>query len=275
MKVNKKNLISGSFFLLLAFLCLYFYRKTIDLQAENAILGLNYENLDSSFSESKNKTKSLIELNKSLYKENDDLYKEILILKKQKKKIEYVTTVKYETQVVEKIVKVLPDEYLFQTSFGMPICHYQKLESDYSFKTLPVSYKVSVITSEDNTNVKVEALSGYDQKTYTLPLDTINTETVKIQKPKDKIFSPHFSIGASVDTSYAVDPNIGFSFIHYKNFDFLKTNLIVSDKIKLGISPVSYNIKDKVILFQDLSFELGYSSDFNNNFVYLGISTKL
>ena len=86
MKVNNKNLISGSLFLLLLFLCLYFYNKIIDLQAENAILNVNYENLDSSFSESKNKTKSLLELNKSLYKENDDLYKEILILKRKKRK---------------------------------------------------------------------------------------------------------------------------------------------------------------------------------------------
>ena len=275
MKVSKKNLISGSLFLLLVFLCLYFYNKIIDLQAENAILNINYENLDSSFSESKNKTQSLLDLNKSLYKENDDLYKEILILKKKKKKIEYVTTVKYETEIVEKIVKVLPDEFLFKTSFGMPICHYQKIDSDYSFKTLPVSYRVSVITSEDSTNVAVKAFSDYDQKTYTLPLDTIDTETVKIQKPKDKIISPHFSIGASLDTSYTFDPNIGISFIHYKNFDFLKTNFILSDKMKIGISPVSYNIKDKVILFQDLSLEIGYSSDFNNNFLYLGISTKL
>jgi hypothetical protein len=276
MKKRNLYLVSGSILLLLIFAFLWLHKKYEAIRDERDILLLSIETKDSKLSSVKNKLLTEKQAAKKLLKDNSDLLEEILILKKRKESVKYIIETKYKTKTVEKVLTVLPENYLFSTSYGMPICEYKKNTdlSSYVFKTLPVEYSVNIINTDQSTSVKVIAKSEYNNKTYEIPLKDIKTESIKIKEEKDKIFRTDLSVGVVLNTDLTFGSTIGASFIHYKNFDFIKTNIIVNESVSLGVSPVSYNLKDKVSILQDLSIELGAFKGFQKEGLYIGLSTK-
>lgn len=274
MKASKKNLLSGSFLLILILLLFFFINQNLELRKEKDAFSFALENVQSDYSAVKNERVKEKALYSQLSAENKELLKEVLILKKRKQKVEYITETKYITETVEKIITKMPDSYLYQTSYGMPVCLYEKLSSDqHSFKTLPAEYSVSIISSKEETLVKVKAKSLFDGNYYKIPLEDITTKTIKVAPPQEDFFQTDLSIGFAITSTIETPTSLGVSFMEYKDFNFLKINLLIDNTPSLGVSPVSWNLGSKLTLIQDLSLEAGLEVQPSPN-AYFGLSTK-
>ena len=274
MKTNSKILlVSGSLLGLLTFALLWCIEYINELKEENTILYESINLSDVKIDSQKNIIISEQNLIKELTKENEEQAKQILALRKKKQKVVYRTQTKYETKTVEKIVKVLPDNYTFYTDYDLPICKYEKQQQDYIFKTLPVEYSATVTLTEKENIVSIEAKSLYDNKTYSVPIK--QTETLKVKEKKDNIFEPKVHLGIAATSDLKASGTLGVSFLQYKDFNFAKLNLILNDKASIGISPVTYNLSNHIALMNNTSIEAGISTDLNQNYFYLGFTTEL
>jgi len=274
MKKNKLKIVSGSLFILLVISLLYLYDQNKNLKIERDAFSLALDETETNYSFVKNERTKEKDLYSSLAKENESLLKEVLRLKKLKKQVKYVTQTKYITETVEKVIIKMPEEYIFYTSYGMPVCHYYKNQDNtHTFKTLPAEYSVSTITSTDQTLVKVEAKSLFNDESYEIPLDNITTEVKEIASPEEDFFQTELSIGIIAGTDFKVPATLGVSFMKYKEFNFLKINAIANTSLELGISPVSWNLASKASVIQDLYIEAGIKVNATPS-PYLGISTK-
>lgn len=274
MKKNKLKIVNGSLLLLLVISLLYLYNENKNLKVERDAFSFALNETETTFSFVKNERIKEKQLYSILAQENESLLKEVLILRKQKKKVEYITETKYITKTIEKTIVKMPEEYIFYTSYNMPICHYYKNEDNtHTFKTLPAEYSVSTITSSTETLVKVQAKSLFDNNTYDIPLENISTEVKKVTPPKENIFQTELSIGVIFGSDFKIPATLGVSFIKYKDYNFLKLNAIANDSLEIGVSPVSWNLGSKVSVIQDLYLEAGVKLNTNPS-PYLGISTK-
>lgn len=209
---------------------------------------------------------------KKLMQENQDLAKEVIRLNNTKQKIKYITVTEFETKTVTKTLKVLPDSYTFYTDYGMPVCLYEKLEENYKFETLPVKYTADIIITDTSTLVKVKAFSEYSDQEYKLP---VQTQTTKIKQKEDNLFNPKLSLGLSLDSALKPASTLSLSFLQKENYDFVRTDLHINDKVTFGFTPVSYNFSKHVPLLNDISIGVGVSTDLNSKFATLTLSTGL
>lgn len=274
MKKNKLKIASGSLLILLIVSLLYLYDQNQNLKIERDAFSLALDQTETDYSFVKNERVKEKDLYSILAKENESLLKEVLRLKKLKQEVKYVTETKYITETVEKVITKMPEEYIFYTSYNMPVCHYYKNQDNtHTFKTLPAEYSVSTITSTDQTLVKVEAKSLFDNQIYEIPLENITTEVKQIAPKKEDIFQTELSIGIIAGTDFKIPATLGVSFIKYKEFNFFKINAIANDSLELGITPVSWNLGSKASLIQDLYIEAGVKINTNPS-PYVGFSTK-
>ena len=269
---NPKILI-GSLLTVLLIVIFELWAKYVETVEENNLLHMSLEGAESGLKVEKNKLKTERELIKDLSKENKELTTQILHLRKLKDKIKYVNVTKYKTETVTKIVTELPDSFIFYTKYNMPICLYEKIEESYKFEILPVEYSANIVIAENSNTVNIKAKSLYDNKEYKIPVEV--TSTIKIKEKADNIFQPKLSLGLAVDSQVKANSSLGVSFFQYKKYNFLKTNLLLNQNPKIGISPVSYNFSDSIPLIQNTSLEIGIATDFFSNSFYLGISTEL
>lgn len=269
---NPKILI-GSLLILLLIIIFELRTRYVEAVEENNLLHMSLEGAQSGLKIQKNKLKTERKLIKDLSRKNKDLAAQVLHLKKIKEKIKYVNVTKYKTETVTKIVKELPDSFIFYTKYDMPICMYEKIEESYKFEVLPVEYTANVVIAENSNLVDIKAKSLYNNKEYKIPVEI--TSTVKVKEKTDKIFQPKLSLGLAIDSQIKANSSLGVSLFQYKKFNFLKANILINENPKIGISPVSYNFSNSIPLIQNTSLEIGISTDLLSNSLYLGISTEL
>ena len=107
-------------------------------------------------------------------------------------------------------------------------------------------------------------------------ISDIHISDVSEPTPKEKIYiEPHFSIGVYVDSKLNIEPAISISALHYKDFDFGKFDLSLSEKVKLGIAPVSYNLGSKVPVITDTWISLGVSWNVLDGNPYPGVDLSI
>ena len=239
------------------FLSRYQSNKTYDL-----LLGEKNSTIEE-LSVTKNKVKSLSGILSRKDSEVEELKEIIKSYENKPAQIEYV--VKTETVFVGNTqeTRELPEDHLFVFDNGLPVSRFEVLENTYLFSTFDIDFDTTVVISEDETAVLLEATSSYDNIARRIKLNSI-----KVDKVRDfKIVEPQLAVGmtASLNTippSGDLSVSLTMPWLHLREeLDILSPRISANPKsFRVGADLVSYNLGSQIPIFTDLWIGAGLSA---------------
>lgn len=247
--------------LLLAFAGGYFISNFTFQKQYDLLLGKKNSTIEE-LSVANNKVTSLSKLLSSKDEEVDTLKEIIRSYENRPAQIEYV--VKTETVFVgsSQETRELPDDFLFTFDNGLPVSQFRVLEDSYSFTTFDINFDTTIVISEDQTAVLLEATSSYDETPVRIELNS-----VEVTKIRDfKIVEPQIAIGltASLNTapiSADLSASLYMPWLHPReDLDILSPKLSANSRsFRIGADVVSYNLGAKLPVITDLWLGAGLS----------------
>lgn len=211
----------------------------------------------------KNKVQSLGRIISGKDEEAETLREIIRSYENRPAEIEYV--VRTETVFVGNTeeIRELPHDYLFTFQNGLPVSQFQVLEQGYSFTTFDIDFDTTVVISEDDTAVLLEATSNFDDIPRRIELTEVNVQRVREHKIVE--LQVQFGITPSINTkplSGDLSASISVPWLHPRDdLDILSPRISAnSNSLRIGGDFVSYNLGSKVPIFTDLWVGVGMSA---------------
>lgn len=256
-----KGFLAIGLMLLLAFAGGYFVSNFSFQQKYDLLLGEKNSTIEE-LSIANNKVRSLSGILSDRDEEVDTLKEIIRSYENRPAEIEYI--VKTETVFVGNTeeTRELPDDFLFTFENGLPVSQFRVLEDSYSFTTFDIDFDTTVVISEDQTAVLLEATSSYDEQPRRIELSSVEVQKVR----EHKIIEPHIAIGltGSLNTSPLsgdLSASVSVPWLHPRNdLDVISPRLSInSNSFRIGADVVSYNVGSQLPVFTDLWIGVGIS----------------
>ena len=256
-----KGFLAIGLMLVLAFAGGYFVSNFSFQQKYDLLLGEKNSTIEE-LSVANNKVRSLSGILSDRDQEVDTLKEIIRSYENRPAEIEYV--VRTETVFVGNTeeTRELPDDFLFTFENGLPVSQFRVLEDSYSFTTFDIDFDTTVVISEDQTAVLLEATSSYDDQPRRIELSSVEVQKVR----EHKIIEPHIAIGltGSLNTSPLsgdLSASVSVPWLHPRDdLDVISPRFSVnSNSFRIGTDIVSYNVGSKLPVFTDLWLGIGLS----------------
>ena len=197
-------------------------------------------------------------------------------LKSQGAEVKVVTEIQTVIQGGETIYKVLPAEYIYKLSNGLPVAAFEA-SSEYKFETYDLQMIIDlVILKDSSTAVKLTAKSSGSEEEFQMPVTKLNTFVIP-EKPKP-LFRPGFMLTAGVSYPYT-GPEIGLAvpiFTGAKDkLAFVAPMVSISEVPKIGIAPILFNVGKPLPLIDDFWIAPAYQTNTVEHYGTVLIGTKL
>lgn len=211
----------------------------------------------------------------SYKKLSKDLQETVDELKNQGAKVVTVTQIKTVVKGGETKYVVLPQEHTFTLQNGLPVAHFAA-DKYYTFTTYDLTFQADIVVTDRETGVKLTARSSEGDNVYPLPVSSV----VTFIEPsvKKSVFRPQLALIGGISFPYT-GPEVGLavplSVGPEDRISWLAPMVTVSDKVKIGVAPVMFNVGKPIPLIDDLWVGPAYQSNFIEHYGTLVIGTKL
>lgn len=224
------------------------------------------------FTEEKNKSLGLLQ-------ENNSLREAILYLESKKQEIRTVVMTKSTIKGVEEFIRVCPNDYTFKLSNGMPVARLTgpPISDTYEALTYDITFHSEVVISEKETLVRLTGRSSGDSTVYELPVE-VDTFIKSSDEQKKSIFNPQLAIGISQSIpSTNIEAVIALPILEgpKKQISWIAPTISVSERFKIGLTPIMYNIAKPVPLIDNLWLGLGWETDVTQQYINISLTAKI
>jgi hypothetical protein len=227
----------------------------------------------------RNRTRTLDKVLQERGEEAEGLKEIIRSYENRPEEIRYI--VKTETVVVgrEEHTVELPPSHLFTFENGLPVSEFRQIEEGYSFKTFDIVFNTTVVISEDQTAVLLEATSSYDELTYKIPINS--TEVTKIRETK--FFEPQIMLGftGSVSINCCNKPasgdlliSLSMPLLHpLEELDILIPRVSAnSTTYKFGGDAFMYNLGKEIPIVTDFWVGVGITGKIGSSYLSIDLT---
>lgn len=209
-----------------------------------------------------------------LSKENKELQSVVATLRRQGRKVEYVTqteTVFVPSEPIEEFQE-LPDSYQHRLANGIVVAEFKNEDDSFTFSTHELTVQTSLAIGKKSTAAVTTLVSSYDP-TYKV---TVPTEVSTTYVNDHKVIDPTFGVGITGSYPLALYGSVQMNWLHpVRNLDALGARVSFSSKdVRGGVDLIGYNIGDPIPVLTDTWLHLGASYGFTGPSVDLTLSSK-
>lgn len=215
----------------------------------------------------------------NLKKKNKELEDAISYFESRGEVIKTITKIKTVIKGGETVYKVLPSQYTFKLTNGMSVANFEATE-EYKFTTYDLTFKTTVLIGEEQTIVKLTGQSSGSKEEFVFPVESVVTQENKNgqEKEKERILDPRIAIGSGVSLPYTKpEVFLAIPILESKNdkWSFIAPTFSISEKVKIGVTPVFYNVGKPLPLMDNVWLGIGYETNIINHYGTISLTAKL
>ena len=200
---------------------------------------------------------------------NTELLDLVAQLQTRPDKVRYVTVTETVIESIDSVVETieLPPTHVFLLQNDLAVARFtydSKAELPYTFETYDLTFKNSVILSDQNSSALLQIASSADPENYIeFPIDSLEVRLISNQP----LFEPHIGAGITLSASSSPDllGSIFLSFLHpHKNVDVFGIRVAATGQtVQLGLDLAGYNIAAHAPIITDLWVHAGVAINVN------------